>query len=78
MMFFAAFDSISVIWQHLTLFMSFPGLTVIRLGSEVSCLRTLPEKTRESSVAQTQDLCITSKTPNHFAMQDTVSLATAK
>ena len=43
--FYVAFNSISVIshWQ-LTLFMSFLGFTSTRLGSEVSCPRTLPRK----------------------------------
>ena len=42
-MFYAAFNSISVIsqWQ-LTLFMFFLSFTTTRLGTEVSCPRTLP------------------------------------
>ena len=44
MVFYAAFNSISVIsQQQLTLFMSFLAFTSTRLGSEVSCPRTLPK-----------------------------------
>ena len=61
MMFHASFNSISVIsWRQLTLFMSFLGFTSTRLGSEVFCQRTLPQKkkkkkNRGSSAARTQD-----------------------
>ena len=45
--------------QQFTLLMSFLGLTSTRLGSEVSCPRTLPrkkkKKTRGSGAAGTQD-----------------------
>ena len=51
MVFYAAFNSISVISrQHLTLFMYFQGFTSTRLGSEVSCPRTLPRKNPEDPV----------------------------
>ena len=47
-MFCAGFNSISVISQRqLTLFMSFLGFTSTRLGSEVSCPRTLPQNNPE-------------------------------
>ena len=45
MVFYAAFNSISVIsWRQFSLFMYFLGFTSTRLGSEVSCPRTLPRK----------------------------------
>ena len=45
MVFYAAFNSISVIsWRQLTFFYAFLGFTSTRLGSEVSCPRTLPRK----------------------------------
>ena len=51
MVFYAAFNSISVISRpQLTLFMSFPCFTSTRLGSEVSCPRTLPRKNPEHPV----------------------------
>ena len=49
--FYAAFNSISVISRRqLTLFVSFLGFTSTRLGSEVSCPRTLPWKNPEDPV----------------------------
>ena len=51
MVFYAAFNSISVISRRqLTLFMSFLGFSSTRLGSEVSCPRTLPRKNPEDPV----------------------------
>ena len=51
MVIYAAFNSISVISRRqLTLFMSFLGFTSTRLGSEVSCPRTLPRKNPEDPV----------------------------
>ena len=51
MVFYAAFNSISVISRRqLTLFMSFLGFTSTRLGSEVSCPRTLLQKKPEDPV----------------------------
>ena len=51
MVFYAAFNGISVISRRqLTLFTSFLGLNSTRLGSEVSCLRTLPQKNTEDPV----------------------------
>ena len=51
MVFYAAFNSISVIsLRQLTLFMSFLGFTSTRLGSEVSCPRTLQRKNPEDPV----------------------------
>ena len=51
MVFYAAFNSISVISrQQLTLFMSFLGFTSTRLGSEAFCPRTLPRKNPEDPV----------------------------
>ena len=51
MVFYAAFNSISVISRRqITLFMFFPGFTSTRLGSEVSCPRTLPRKNQEDLV----------------------------
>ena len=51
MVFYAAFNSISVISRRqLTLFMSFLGFTSTRLGSEMSCQRTLPRKNPEDLV----------------------------
>ena len=51
MVFYAAFNNISVIsWRQLTFFMSFLGFTSTRLGSEVSCPRTLPRKNPEDPV----------------------------
>ena len=48
MVFYAAFNSISVISRRqLTLFMSFLGFISTRLGSEVSCPRSLPRKNPE-------------------------------
>ena len=48
---YAAFNSISVISRRqLTLFMSFLGFISTRLGSEVSCRRTLPRKNPEDPV----------------------------
>ena len=51
MVFYAAFNSISVIsrWQ-LTLFMSYLGFTSTRPGSEVTCPGTLPRKNPEDLV----------------------------
>ena len=47
MVFYAVFNSISVIsLRQLTLFMSFLGFTSTRLGSEVSCQKTLLRKTQ--------------------------------
>ena len=68
-MFYAAFNSISVIsWRQFTLFMSFLGFTstVLGWGSEVSCPRTHPrKKPRGSSAARTQDPWITSQRLYH-------------
>ena len=51
MVFYAAFNSISVISRRqLTLFMSFLGFTSTRQGSEVSCPRTLPRKSHQDPV----------------------------
>ena len=51
MVYYAAFNSISVISRRqFTLFMFFLGLTSTRLGSEVSCPRTLPQKNPEDPV----------------------------
>ena len=51
MVFYAAFDSISVISRRqFTLFMSFLGFTSTRLGSEVSCPRTLRRKNPDDPV----------------------------
>ena len=51
MVFYAAFNSISVISRRqLTLFMSFLGFTSTRLGSEVSCPRTIPRKDPDNPV----------------------------
>ena len=51
MVFYTAFNSISVISrQQFTLFMSFLGFTSTRLGSEVSCPKTLPRKNLEDPV----------------------------
>ena len=51
MVFYAAFNSISVISRRqLTLFMSFLGFTSTRLGSEVSLPRTVPRKNPEDLV----------------------------
>ena len=51
MVFYATFNSISVISrQQFTLFISYLGFTSTRLGSEVSCPRTLPRKTPEHPV----------------------------
>ena len=51
MVFYAAFNSISVISRRqITLFMSFLGFTSTRLGFEVSCPRTLPRKNPEDPV----------------------------
>ena len=51
MVFYAAFNSISVILRRqFTLFMSVLGFTSTRLGSEVSCPRTLPRKNPEDLV----------------------------
>ena len=51
MVFYAAFNSISVISRRqITLFMSFLGFTSTRLGSEVSCPRTLPRKSPEDQL----------------------------
>ena len=51
MVFYAAFNSISVISQRqLTLFTSFLGFTSAWPGSEVSCPRTLPRKSPEDPV----------------------------
>ena len=51
MVFYAAFNSISVISRRqFTLFMSVLGFTSTRLGSEVSCPRTLPRKNPEDLV----------------------------
>ena len=47
MVYYAAFNNISVMSRRqLTLFMSFLGFTSTRLGSEVSCPRTLQRKTQ--------------------------------
>ena len=51
MVFYAAFNSISVISrQQLTLFMSFLGFTSTRLGSEVSCPKTIQRKNPDDPV----------------------------
>ena len=51
MVFYAAFNSISVISRRqFALFMSFLGFTSTRLGSEVSCPGTLPRKNPEDPV----------------------------
>ena len=51
MVLYAAFNSVSFISRRqLTLFMSFLGFTSARLGSEVSCPRTLPQKNQEDPV----------------------------
>ena len=51
MVIYTVFNSISVISRRqLTLFMSFLGFTSARLGSEVSCPRTLPRKNPEDPV----------------------------
>ena len=51
MVFYAAFNSISVISRRqLTLFTSFLGFTSIKLGSEVSCPKTLPRKNPKDPV----------------------------
>ena len=51
MVFYPAFNSILVIsWQQLTLFLSFLGFTSTRLGFELSCPRTLPQKNPEDPV----------------------------
>ena len=71
--FYAAFNSISVISQRqFTLFMFFLGFTSTRLGSEVSCPRTLPRKKpkRILSATLTQGPWITSKTLYHRATLD--------
>ena len=72
--FYAVFNNIPVISRRqLTLFMSFLGFTSTRLGSEVSCSRTLPRKKhRRSSAAPTQDPWITSQTPYHWATWDPI------
>ena len=72
--FYAAFNSISVISRRqLTLLMSFLGFTSTGLGSEVSCLRTLPrKKPAGSNAARTQDPWITSQTLYHWATWDPV------
>ena len=49
------------------------GFTSTRLGSEVSCPRTLPrKKPRESSVARTQVPWIMSQTLYHWATWDSM------
>ena len=66
MVFYAAFNSISVIsWRQLTLFMSFLGFTI--LGWALKCLAQghSHKKHRGSSAARTQDPWITSQTPYH-------------
>ena len=51
MVFYAAFNCISVISRRqFMLFMFFLGFTSTRLGSEVSCPRTLPRKNPEDPV----------------------------
>ena len=51
MVFYAAFNNISVISQRqLTSFMSLLGFTSTRLGSEVSCPSTLPRKNSDHPV----------------------------
>ena len=51
MVFHATFNSMSVISRRqLMLFMVFLGFTSTRLGSEVSCPRTLPQKNPEDPV----------------------------
>ena len=51
MAFYAAFNSISVISrQQLTLFVYFLGFARTRLGSEVTCPSTLPQKNPEDPV----------------------------
>ena len=51
MVFYATFNSISVISQRqLKLFMSFLGFTSTSLGSELSSPRTLPRKNPEDPV----------------------------
>ena len=68
MVFYAAFNSISVIsWRRLTLFMSFLGFTSAGLGLWSVLPKDTPTKIpRGSSAAQTQDPWITSK---HFTTE---------
>ena len=72
MVFYAAFNSISVIsWPQLTLLMSFLGFTSTRLGLWSVLPKDTPmKKPRGSCVAQTQDPWITSQTLYHWAMWD--------
>ena len=72
MVFYAAFNSISVISQkQLALFMSFLGFTSTRLGLWSVLPKGTPmKKPRESSVARTQDPWITSKHFTTETMQD--------
>ena len=50
MAFYAAFNSISVITATAYIIHAFLGFTSTRLGSEVSCPRTLPRKKTEDLV----------------------------
>ena len=79
MVFYGRFSQISVISRRpLSLFMSFLGFTSTRLGSEVSCLRTLPRKKerKNKTKTQTKDLVRlepripTSRALYHRATQD--------
>ena len=71
MVFYDAFDSISVISRRqLTLFMSFLGFTSTRLGLRSVLPKDTPtKKPKRSSAARTQDPWITSQTLHHWAMQ---------
>ena len=72
MVFYAAFNSISVISRRqLTLVMSFLGFTSNRLGLwSVLPNDTPTKKPRGSSTARTQDPWILSQTLYHWAIQD--------
>ena len=72
MVFYAAFNSISVISQgQLTLFMSFLGFTSARLGLWSVLPKDTPmKKLRGSSAARTQDPSIASQALYHLATQD--------
>ena len=72
MVFYAAFNSISVIsQQQLTLFISFLGFSSTRLGLWSILPKDTPTKNpRGSSLARNQDRWITSQTLYHWAMQD--------
>ena len=72
MVFYAAFNSISVISpRQLILFMYFLGFTSTRLGLWSVLPKDTPtKKPRGSSAAQTQDPWIMSQTLYHWATQD--------